>query len=357
MVLELEKNRVEAILRNMGEGVLVTDWSYRIIHANPLALQLLGIEEDLIGQHLFDHIPQKTFSILQEQNIGVRNPTWTVRFNSIGEDFPLVASVAVVDEKEEQTLGLILLLRDISAEKEIDYLKSKFLENVSNHLRNPLASLTGFLDLLREDSYKEAPPRQREYMDVMAEETSRLAEIVEDLLSLSRIELTDYPLVPENFPPSEILVSSMINNQSSAQAKGVSLKSEIEEHLPEIRADKDSILDVANRLLSNAIKYNPPESSVVVGAVLATREGDKGMIEVFVQDAGPGVPDDRREKIFEKYHEHHLFTDSDTPGVGLSLPICKRVIEMNGGRIGVEPATDGGSRFFFTVPVAPGSAT
>lgn len=355
-VLELEKNRVEAILRNMGEGVIVTDWSYRIIHANPLALQLLGIEGDLIGQHLFDHIPQKTFSILQEQNIGVKNPIWNIRFNSIGEEFPLVASVAVVDEKEEQTLGLILLLRDISAEKELDYLKSRFLENVSNHLRNPLASLTGFLDLLQEDSYEGATPRQREYLDVMAEETSRLTEIVEDLLSLSRIELTDYSLVPENFPASEILIGSMINNQSSAQVKGVSLKSEIEEHLPEIKADKESVLDVTNRLLSNAIKYNPPESTVVVGALLATREGEKGMIEVFVQDSGPGVPEDRREIIFEKYQEHHLFTDSDTPGVGLGLPICKKVVEMNGGRIGVESAPDGGSRFFFTVPAVSGSA-
>ena len=350
-VLELEKNRVEAILRNMGEGVIVTDWSYRIIHANPMALQLLGVEDDLVGQHLFDKIPQSTFSILQEQNIGVKNPTWTVRFNSIGEEFPLVASVAVVDEKEEQTLGLILLLRDTSAEQEIDHLKSKFLENISNHLRNPLTSLKGFLDLLWEDFYEQAPARQREYLDVISEETARLTEIVEDLLSLSRIELTDFRLTPEKFPVSEILISSLINNQAAAQARGINLKSEIEEDLPRIAADKESLLDVTNRLLSNAIKYNPPDSEVIVGAVLGNRDGADGMVEVFVRDYGPGVPEERKESIFEKYQEYHLFTDSDSPGVGLGLPICKRVVEMNGGRISVEPAAGRGSRFFFTVPV------
>jgi len=350
-VLELEKNRVEAILRNMGEGVIVTDWSYRIIHANPMALQLLGIEGDLVGQHLFDRIPQKTFSILQEQNIGVKNPIWTIRFDSIGEEFPLVASVAVVDEKEEQTLGLILLLRDTSAEQEIHHLKNRFLENISNHLRNPLTSLKGFLDLLWEDFYEKAQPRQREYLDFIAEETARLTEIVEDLLSLSRIELADYRLIPERFLVSEILISSMINNQSAAQARGINVKSEIAEGLPRITADKESILDVTNRLLSNAVKYNPPDSEVIVGAVIANREGAEGMVEIFVRDYGPGVPEERGESIFEKYQEHHLFTDSDAPGVGLGLPICKRVVEINGGRIGVEPAAGGGSRFFFSVPV------
>jgi len=349
-VLELEKNRVEAILRNMGEGVLVTDWSYGIIHANPLAHKLLGVEENLVGQHLFDHIPQKTFGILQEQNIGVQNPIWNIRFNSIRAGIPLVASVAVVDEKEEQTLGLILLLRDISAEQELDHLKSKFLENVSNHLRNPLASLKGFFDLLMEDSYESASARQREYLDVIREETGRLTEIVEDLLSLSRIELTEYRLVPENIPVSEILINSMINNQDDAREKGLSLKSEISESLSQIRADKESILDVVNRLISNAVKYSPPDSRVIVGAVPSMRKGEEGMVEVFVRDFGPGIPEEKRDMIFEKYQEHRLFTDSDTPGVGLGLPICKKLIEMNNGRIGVEQAAGGGSRFYFTVP-------
>jgi signal transduction histidine kinase/CheY-like chemotaxis protein len=350
-VLELDKNRVEAILRNMGEGVIVTDWSYRIIHANPLAHELLGVDNSLVGQHLFNHIPQKTFGVLQDQNIGVRNPIWTVRFNSIGEEFPLVTSVAVVDEKEEQTLGLILLLRDSTAEQERDHLKSKFLENISNHMRSPLTSLKGFFDLLQDEIYDRVSARQREYLDVMSEDLTKLTDIVDDLLSLSRIELTDYQLVPESFSVSEILLSSMINNQSGAQAKGISLKSEIAENLPEVRADKESILDVTNRLLSNAIKYSPPHTDVVVGAVKSNRKGEAGMIKVFVEDYGPGVPDDRKETIFEKYREHRLFADDDAQSVGLGLPICKKVVEMNGGLIGVGSTQEGGSRFFFTLPV------
>ncbi|UCG37824.1 MAG: response regulator [bacterium] len=353
-VLELEKNRVEAILRNMGEGVLVTDWSYRIIHANPLALQLLGADGSLEGQHLFDHIPQDTFRVLQEQRIGVRNPTWTIRFNTIREKFPLVASVAVVDEKEEQTLGLILLLRDTSTEQELDHLKSKFLENISNHLRNPITSLKGFLDLLWEDTYSKAPPRQKEYLQVMAEETSKLTEIVDDLLSLTRIELADYRLNRENFPVSEAIMGSVISNQSAAQAKGITLRMEVEGNLPVIRADKESVGDVINRLLSNAIKYSPPQSEVIVGAGVTTRGGGRETVEVFVKDKGPGVPEDRREAIFEKYGEHRLFSDTDSQGVGLGLPICKQLVSMNGGSIGVRAAEGGGSTFYFNLPAGRG---
>jgi signal transduction histidine kinase/DNA-binding NarL/FixJ family response regulator len=349
-VLELEKNRVEAILRNMGEGVLVTDWSYRIIHSNPMALQLLGFEKDLEGQHLFDHIPKDTFAVLEEQRIGVKNPTWTVRFSTIREKIPLVASVAVVDEKEEQTLGLIILLRDMSAEDELDHLKSKFLENVSNHLRNPLTSLKGFLDLLLEDIYASARPRQREYLDVMAEETDKLTEIVEDLLSLSRIELSDFRIVPEDFSISETLLSSMINNQSAAQAKGLTLKSEIAEGVGQAHADKESTADIINRLVSNAIKFSPPDSDIVLGARVCSRPGQEGAREIYVRDSGTGVPDDKMDSIFEKYREYRLFSDADTHGIGLGLPICKQLAEMNGGTIGVEPGEGGGSVFYFTLP-------
>ena len=349
-VLELEKNRVEAILRNMGEGVLVTDWSYRIIHSNPLALQFLGVDGTLEGQHLFDHIPRDTFGILEEQRIGVKNPTWTVRFSAIKENFPLVASVAVVDEKEEQTLGLIILLRDMSAEDELDHLKSKFLENVSNHLRSPLTSLKGFLDLLWDDIYSSAPPRQREYLDVMNEETGKLAEIVEDLLSLSKIELTDFRVVPEDFSISDTLLTAMINNQAAAQVKGLTLKSDVAEGLGQVHADKESVADVINRLVANAIKYSPPDSDIVIGARACSRPGQVNAQEIFVRDFGPGVPDDKRDAIFEKYGEHRLFSDVDTHGVGLGLPICKRLAEMNGGIIGAEPAEGGGSVLFFTLP-------
>lgn len=356
-VLELEKNRVEAILRNMGEGVLVTDWSYRIIHSNPLAIQLLGVAGSLEGQHLFDHIPRDTFEVLEEQRIGVKNPIWSVRFSTIREDFPLVASVAVVDEKEEQTLGLIILLRDMSAEDELDHLKSKFLENVSNHLRNPLTSLKGFLDLLTEDIYSNAGPRQREYLDVMTEETGKLAEIVEDLLSLSKIELTDFRVVPEDFSVSEMLLSVMVNNQSAAQVKGLTLRSEIAEGLGQVHADKESVADIINRLVSNAIKYSPPNTDIVVGTRACSRPGQEDAQEIFVRDFGPGVPDDKKDAIFEKYREHRLFSDADTHGIGLGLPICKRLTEMNGGTIGVEPAADGGSMFFFTLPAAGAART
>ena len=351
--MELEKNRVEAILRNMGEGVIVTDWSYEIIHANPQARVLLGLEEiDLVGRHLFDHIPRKSFGILEDQAIGEENPTWNIRFNSKVQNLPLRASVAVVDEEEEKTLGLILLLRDITEEHELDKMKSRFLENVSSHLNSPLTSLRGFSDLLREEIYDSSTPRQREYMEMIEKETGKLAEILDDLMSLSRIELADYKFAPSKFHVSEALLTSMVNFQNAAQARGITLKTDIQDDLPKVFADRDSVEDIVNRLLSNAIKFSPDNTSVIIGARNIPDIKDDGYLEIFISDSGPGVSTDKRDVIFEKYQQISEFMENRSASVGLGLPICKRLSEMNGGRIGIDSSGTRGSTFYFTLPVA-----
>ncbi len=351
--LELENSRVEAILRNMGEGVIVTDWSYRIIHANPLAHHLLGVEdEELIGQVLFEQIPKDRFSILEEQHIGDANPQWDIRFFSRRNELPLLASVAVVDDEEEQTLGLIILLRDITSERELDRLKNKFLENVSNHLRSPLTSLKGFSELLREKTYGSAESTVKEYMDSIDAETAKLSEIVEDLLSLSRIELADYRFVPETFSLPDALLTSIVNNQSAAQAREIVLKTDMEDDLPLVFADRDSVIDVTNRLISNAIKFSPGKTEVTVGARKGNREGTGNFLRVFVKDEGQGVPKDRQDTIFEKYRGYQLFSEGGSESIGLGLPICGKLVEMNGGQIKLDTTVEIGSTFYFTLPVS-----
>ena len=355
LTLELDKNRVEAILRNMGEGVLVTDWSYRIIHANPLAHRLLDTDGgELVGQVLFDHVPKDIFSILEKQHIGEKDPTWNIKFSSVREGLPLMASVAVVDEEEEQTLGLIILLRDITAERELDRMKNKFLQNVSNHLRNPLATLKGFADLMHGEMYEPATSRQKEYMDSMESETAKLIEIVEDLLSLSRIELADYRFRAEKFAVSDALLTAMVSTQGIAEDRGITLRTDIPEALPDVFADRDSVVDIITRLTSNAIKFSPDERDIIIGARPAGDDDDGQMLEVFVRDFGPGVPLDRRDSIFDKYPDDQLFIESRRESVGLGLPICRQLAEMNGGRIYLESTGESGSTFIFTLPLLVG---
>jgi signal transduction histidine kinase/CheY-like chemotaxis protein len=356
-ILKVEKRRVDAILRNLGEGVLVTDWSYSIIHANPLAHQLLGVEPGgLAGSALFDHIPKAAFHVLEDQHIGEVQPVWEARTASIREGRPLSARFGLVDEEEEKTLGLIILLRDITAEQELDRQKSRFLENMSSQMRDPLTSLRGFLDLLREEM-GDSRPRQRQYMDVMSGEVVRLTELVDDLLSLSRIELPDYHLNREFFSVSEAILHSIMSNQETAQAREVALKTELSEKMPRVWADRDSVIDVLNRLISNALKFSPPRGEVVVGARrLPAPEGDGGTggVEVFVRDSGPGVPEDRKETIFLKYRPLHHYVGDPGRGSGMGLPICKRLVEMNGGAIRLESAPGRGSTFAFTLPEGAG---
>ena len=351
--VELEKNRMEAILRNMGEGVIATDWPYKVIHTNPQARKLLGLgNDDMVGQHLFDHISRKSFGILEDQAIGEENPIWNIRFSSKTEELPLVASVAVVDDEEEKTLGLILLLRDVTEERELDKMKNRFLENVSTHLNSPLTSLRGFSDLLREEVYDAATPRQREYMEMIDSETGKLAEILDDLMSLSRIELADYKFDPVSFPVSEALLTTMVNYQSAAQARGITLKTDIDDNLPQIYADRESVIDIVNRLLSNAIKFSPDKTGIIIGARSSRDVKDDEFLEVFVSDSGPGVPPDKKDVIFEQYQQLNRFMEDRSDGIGLGLPICKRLAEMNGGSISIDASGERGSTFVLKLPIA-----
>ncbi len=348
--LNLEKRRVEAILRNLGEGVLVTDWAYRIIHANPLAHDLLGVDRaSLLGTALFDHVPKSVFRVLEDQSIGEAHPVWDARFSTVGEGRSLTARFALVDEEGEETLGLIVLLRDATAEAEQDARKGKFLENISSQMRDPLTSLRGFLDILREEMV-EPRPRARQALEVMAADAARLTETVDDLLSLARIELPGYHLRREWFAASEAVLQSLMANQDAGEARGVTLRTELAEGLPRVWADRDSVIDVVNRLIANAFKFAPPRTSVTVG-VGRRPELAGEPVEVWVRDEGPGVSEDRRATIFDKDSPLRHFL-GDPAGRGtLGLPICKHLVEMNGGSIRVDPAPGRGSVFAFTLPV------
>jgi signal transduction histidine kinase len=196
-----------------------------------------------------------------------------------------------------------------------------------------------------------ATGRQREYIEAVDSETAKLTEIVEDLLSLSRIELADYRFTPELFPVQDALLTSMVNNQGAAHARRITLSTEFEGSLPEVFADRESVIDITNRLISNAIKFSPDESEIVIGAKAGGRDDDSSIVQIYVSDSGPGVPLDRQDMIFEKYVEHELFSESALESVGLGLPICKQLAEMNNGRIALDSTGESGSTFSFFLPV------
>jgi PAS domain S-box-containing protein len=225
---------------------------------------------------------------------------------------------------------------------ELGRAKDEMVSVVSHELRTPLASIVGFAELL---ATREVTPAQRkEYLAVMLQEGRRLTALVNDFLDLRRLEAGHLAL---RFAPADITAIIKRAVELFSEPGGATIEMRIEDDLPLVRVDGDSMFRVIANLLSNARKYSPLGGSIVIGARVVD-----GMVEVAVQDKGLGIPAEALTHLFGKFFRVETADRGLIGGTGLGLAICKNIVESHGGKIGAFSDGAGqGSRFYFTVPV------
>jgi PAS domain S-box-containing protein len=226
---------------------------------------------------------------------------------------------------------------------ELGRAKDEMLSVVSHEMRTPLASIVGFTELLLTRDV--ATKQRKQYLGVMLQEGLRLTALITDFLDLRLIERGQQTM---RFAPADIC--ALINRSIAVTSEGgVPIELRCPDNLPLVRVDSDSILRVLTNLLSNARKYSPEGGTIVVGAGVVD-----GMLEVYVQDHGLGIPGDALTQVFEKFYRVEGADRRSIRGTGLGLAISKNIVEVNGGKIGVRSEGVGmGSLFYFTVPLAP----
>lgn len=248
----------------------------------------------------------------------------------------------VVVSGPEEVLAII---RDIRERKEADRMKSEFVSIVSHELRTPLTSILGSLELMSGGVLGEIPPEAAEMVEISYFNADRLLHLINDILDMEKIESGTMSLHLQHVELLGIIRKSVAANQ----AYGVRYKVvfEMKETLPgiEVNVDEDRIIQVLSNLLSNAAKFSPAGSSVDVNMVHVP-DG----IRVKVTDRGPGIPDELRKRMFQKFAQADSSDSRKKGGTGLGLSISKAIVERHGGRIGFEPASPG-TTFYFDLPV------
>ncbi len=236
------------------------------------------------------------------------------------------------------------LYLDITRLKELDDKKDAFVANVSHELKAPLAIVKGFLENLRDGLYGAMTQKQVETTEKMQRTISRLSRLIKDILDVSKIAAGKMQLEIGVLDLREILKSTFESFWEEAAKKKLGFKLELPEAAVAISADEDRLTQVFVNLISNAIKYTPEGKAVTVRL---SEEPGSGSVRVEIEDTGKGIPEDQREKIFDKFTR---ITAEKQEGTGLGLPIAKDLVVLHGGKVWVEPASPTGSRFVVVLP-------
>jgi len=256
----------------------------------------------------------------------------------------LLVNCRPVHDLDGAVSGAICVFQDVTPLQELSSLKSAFVNTVSHELRTPITTIRGgALTLLKRRQFLDEQT-QNELLTDIAEESERLHLLVEDLLSLTRSRSG------MNVSPEPVLLHRLINRvivELGGRVGGHTMRVDVAPDLPPVDADPALAPQVIRNLLENAVKFSPRGQQIEIAA-----EQQDGAVVVSVLDRGSGVPPEDLDRVFEPFYRPDSTVRSGTQGAGLGLAVCRRLIEMQGGRIWAEAREGGGAVFRFTLPVA-----
>ncbi len=346
----------QLILESVGEGIFGINLAGECSFVNPAALLYTGhSQEELLKADVPIHEllqPKKpdgsaypfedspAYQTLQDGEI--RRVADELMWRTDGSSFPVDYVVTPIEE-EERILGAVITFQDVTARKEVDRMKNEFISIVSHELRTPLTSIRGSLGLLASGMLKKFPDRAEHMLKIAVENTDRLVRLINDILDIERLESGKVTIERGDCDLEHLM--NQAADTMKAMADDNKVKLEVEPLQRKVWADSDRITQVLTNLLSNAIKFSPEDGVIHLRAL----EKDDHVL-VQVQDHGRGIPEDKREKIFERFGQVDASDSREKGGTGLGLPICKTIVDQHGGQMWVDSTLGEGSIFQFTIP-------
>lgn len=229
---------------------------------------------------------------------------------------------------------------------ELDRMKDTFLSMITHELRTPMTAIIGIAELLEAGVYGPLNETQNENVRKIIESGDRLRQLVNDLLDLSKMESGMMRLQREPLDPRTLVEAVIHQLEPLIERAQVRVLNRVGYDLPEVNCDGMRVEQILTNLLSNALKFTPPDGSITFAATVQNDE-----ILFTVSDTGCGIPQSSLQNIFDKFTQLHPNKEDRTKGTGLGLTIVKHLVELHGGRVGVESSIDQGSRFYFTLPL------
>ncbi len=358
---------LSAVINNIADGLLVTDLQGNITQVNPALPGMFNLGEATpIGQNcrsLLGDVLADLAAQTRKHPQSIFTAELELPMNRVGK---AVATGIVKDSDRDaqitpdELIGSVILIRDITADKEVDKMKTDFISTVSHELRTPLTSVLGFAKIIKkklddtvfplvqtDDKKTQRTIRQvGDNLGIILAEGERLTTLINDVLDIAKMEAgkIDWKMEPLNLV--EVLERSLAATSALFENKGLAVVRDLEPNLPEITGDRDRLIQVVINLLSNAVKFTD------VGAITCGIHRVGNTLKVSVTDQGIGIATEDLPKVFEKFKQVGDTLTDKPKGTGLGLPICKQIVEHHGGQIWAESQLGEGTTFAFTLPIS-----
>ena len=335
-----QKRQIETILLHMTDGIIAFDMDGKVIHINPAAKELLGLNDK---DNTFEKIFKKLdIDINIEKIIYLENWTSSEQRKNVGDKFVNILFAPFQDENDRPA-GVIAVIQDITEHVRLDNMRKEFVADVSHELKTPITSIMGYSDTLLEGEYDE--DTRVKFLSVISSEARRMARLVTDLLTLSRYDNKKASKEMTSFDLGELVKKCIEKLKFEIEKKGHNVECFVTASVPPVLADKDGIERVVLNILSNAIKYTP----------------DNGMIKVYVGfvyndayikviDNGIGIPEEDLDRIFERFYRVDKARSRELGGTGLGLSIAKEILDKNKGSIDIKSKIRKGTEVVIRIP-------
>ena len=343
--VENERTKLDTLFLHMTDGVVAFDRAGRLIPRNPSAVAMLGqsLGEDCRYDQLFGSLYP------MEQILSLRRPDYAEAQQVVG-DRMLELYLAPFSNSQEEG-GVLIVLHDVTEQHRNEERRKEFVANVSHELRTPLTNVRSYAETLR--SAEGDIPREMEdsFLDIIISETDRMTHIVQDLLTLSRLDAgnTEMRFAPFSFRESVENVCRA--NAMEARRHGHTLICTLAKDMPEISGDRQRLEQVVTNILGNAIKYTPDGGHIAV-----TGGGSGRSAWVEVADDGIGIPEKDRERIFDRFYRVDKARSRESGGTGLGLSIAKEIVERHHGTLRLVPRESRGTTIRLVLPIDPNQA-
>ena len=353
-LIEEEEFSFSLIMESMTEGVVITAPDLRIRFVNNAAAAMFNLRGSVSGLLLPEVFLGHGLQTLAERAAGtgeVQRGELTQPIPGRSERCHLVVTAAVLKGAEaERPGGVLLVLHDVTRLRELESVRREFVANVSHEFRTPLSIINGYLETLEEGGV--GREMLRKSISVMRRHADRLNRLIEDLLTISRMEEKGVRLETASTDVAGLLSSVVSRLDPEIRQRGAEVRLDIESGLPSLTIDSYRMEQAFSNLLANALRHGSPAGSTrgVRVTVAMRREGPD--LAISFSDDGPGIPFQDQEHLFERFYRVGGDRARQTGGTGLGLSIVKHVVQAHGGRVGLRSRPGEGSTFTIHLPLA-----